>query len=51
LPLTGAWSGAVASFLFDIPPRRSLLLIFCGVVTAGIAVTLLTQAGILVTGQ
>ena len=51
LPLTGAWSGAVASFLFDIPPRRSLLLIFCGVVMAGIAVTLLTQAGIFVTGQ
>jgi uncharacterized membrane protein len=27
LPLTGAWSGAVASFLFGIPPRRDLILI------------------------
>jgi uncharacterized membrane protein len=46
LPLTGAWSGAVASFLFDIPPRRALFLIFCGVVAAGIIVTLMTQAGL-----
>lgn len=50
LPLTGAWSGAVASFLFGIPPRRSLLLILCGVIIAGIIVVLMTQAGISIAG-
>ncbi len=44
-PLTGAWSGAVASFLFGIPPRRALILIFLGVIIAGIIVTLVTLGG------
>lgn len=38
LPLTGAWSGAVAAFLFDIPYRKSLFWIFVGVLGAGFAV-------------
>lgn len=45
LPMTGAWSGAVASFLFGIPPRRALILIVFGVIIAGIIVTLLTYSG------
>jgi uncharacterized membrane protein len=44
-PMTGAWSGAVASFLFGIPPRRALILIGIGVIIAGIIVTLLIQGG------
>lgn len=48
LPLTGAWSGAAASFLFGIPPRRALILIFFGVIIAGIIVSVLTQGGIYV---
>lgn len=48
LPLTGAWSGAVASFLFGIPPRRALILILFGVIIAGIIVALLTQGGVYV---
>lgn len=48
LPLTGAWSGVVASFLFDIPPRRALFLILCGVIIAGLIVTLMTQAGLFI---
>jgi len=46
LPLTGAWSGAVASFLFGIPPRRALILIAFGVIIAGIIVGLLTGGGL-----
>lgn len=46
LPFTGAWTGAVASFLFGIPPRRALILIFLGVIIAGIITGLLTQGGI-----
>jgi uncharacterized membrane protein len=45
LPLTGAWSGAVAAFLFGIPPRRALILIGIGVIIAGIIVGLLTGGG------
>jgi uncharacterized membrane protein len=45
LPLTGAWSGAVASFLFGVRPRRALILILFGVIIAGIIVTLLTRGG------
>lgn len=43
LPMTGAWSGAVAAFLFGIPYRKSILLILGGVVIAGIVVTLLSS--------
>lgn len=39
LPLTGAWSGAVAAFIFDIPYRKALFWIFMGVLGAGVAVT------------
>lgn len=38
LPLTGAWTGAVASFIFDIPFKKSLVLIFLGVFIAGLIV-------------
>ena len=40
LPFTGAWTGTVAAFVFGIPYRRSLWLIFIGVVIAGLVVTL-----------
>lgn len=39
LPLTGAWSGAVAAFLFGIPYWRAIGLIFLGVLIAGLIVT------------
>lgn len=42
LPVTGAWSGAAAAFVFGIPPKKSLPLIFFGVLIAGIIVTLIT---------
>lgn len=43
LPFTGAWTGAIAAFLFNIPFKKSFPLISLGVVIAGIIVLLLTQ--------
>ena len=34
LPLTGAWSGAVASFIFGLPMGRAVKAIFLGVLAA-----------------
>jgi len=45
LPITGAWTGAVAAFIFGIPYWRSLLLIFGGVLLAGGIVTAVTAIG------
>jgi uncharacterized membrane protein len=42
LPMTGAWSGALAAFVFGIPPKKSLPLITLGVIGAGIIVTIIT---------
>jgi len=39
LPLTGAWTGAVAAFLFGLPLWRGFLLITLGVLIAAGAVT------------
>ena len=38
LPITGAWTGSVAAFLFDIPYRKALFWIFVGVLVAGAVV-------------
>ena len=39
LPMTGAWTGAVASTLFKIKPKEAFWLIFLGVLLAGCIVT------------
>lgn len=39
LPVTGAWTGAIAAWLFDIEFERSVFFIFIGVLTAGVIVT------------
>jgi uncharacterized membrane protein len=39
LPVTGGWSGALAAFVFGIPFKRALPLIFLGVMIAGVIVT------------
>ncbi len=46
LPFTGAWTGALASYVFGVPLKRSFPLITLGVLIAGIIVTLLTVNGI-----
>lgn len=42
LPMTGGWSGALAAFVFGIPPKKSIPLISLGIVIAGVIVTLVT---------
>jgi uncharacterized membrane protein len=42
LPVTGAWTGSVAAFLFRIPFWQALPAILCGVTIACIVVTLAT---------
>ena len=46
LPITGAWTGSLASWAFGIPARRAIPLIALGVVIAGVIVTVLTVTGI-----
>jgi len=43
LPVTGAWTGSLAAFLFGIPKKLSLLFIFLGVLISGIIVSLISQ--------
>ena len=40
LPVTGAWTGCVAAFVFKVPLRLALPAIFCGILIAGTVVTL-----------
>lgn len=42
LPITGAWTGSAAAFLFGIPFKRSILAVVIGVLMAGVIVTLAT---------
>lgn len=46
LPMTGAWTGALAAFVFNLPLKKSWWAIFAGVIMAGIIVLLLTLAGV-----
>lgn len=47
LPLTGAWTGAIAAFLFGVPFKRAFALILSGVIIAGVIVLLLIETGLL----
>ncbi len=40
LPMTGAWTGSLAAFLFGLPKFRAALLILAGIILAGIVVGL-----------
>ncbi len=42
LPFTGSWTGSFASFVFNIPFKKSAPLIFAGVCMAATLVTLIT---------
>jgi len=41
LPVTGAWTGSLAAYIFGIPKKKSMLFIFLGILIASIIVTLL----------
>jgi len=40
LPVTGAWTGAIAAFIFGIPLRYAVPCIIAGILLAGVVVTL-----------
>jgi uncharacterized membrane protein len=46
LPMTGAWTGSLAAWIFQIPPVKAIILIGLGVFIAGVIVTILTLSGI-----
>ena len=46
LPVTGAWTGCAAAFVFGIKFRHALLAISAGVMIAGVIVTAFTLGGI-----
>lgn len=45
LPLTGAWTGAIAAFLLGMKFHHAFLTILCGVIIAGAIVTCLCLLG------
>lgn len=47
LPMTGAWSGAVAAYILGIPFWRAIGILFMGILAAGGIVTVLFSMGIL----
>lgn len=42
LPFTGAWTGSLAAFVFNIPFRKSFPLIFAGICLAATLMTIIT---------
>ncbi len=46
LPVTGAWTGCAAAFVFGIKFKHALFAIFLGVLIAGVIVTTLSLTGI-----
>lgn len=46
LPVTGAWTGSVAAFLFQIPKKQAVFWICLGVMIAGIIVTIISLGAI-----
>lgn len=46
LPFTGAWTGSLAAWVFDIHPKKSIPMLVLGVLGAAIIVTTLTELGI-----
>ena len=43
LPMTGAWTGCVAAYLFKLPLRLAIPCIILGILIAGVVVTLVSQ--------
>lgn len=46
LPVTGAWTGTIISWLLGLDRKKSFVAISAGVLIAGIVVTLITLAGL-----
>ena len=48
LPVTGAWTGSVVAFLFNIPFKKAFPSIALGIFLAGVIVTFATKGGIVI---
>jgi uncharacterized membrane protein len=46
LPVTGAWTASLVSFLFGLSRVKSIIAIVCGVMVAGAVVLFITKAGV-----
>ena len=46
LPITGAYTGSLAAWLFNIPKKKAFLSVVLGVIISGIIVTILSVSGI-----
>ena len=46
LPITGAWTGSLAAWLFDFKYWESIILILLGVMISGLIVTLVSLGGL-----
>ncbi len=46
IPLTGAWSGTLAAFVFNIPIKQAAIMIGLGIMVAGLIVSFLILGGI-----
>ena len=46
LPFTGAWTGILAAWIFDIHPKKAIPMLTIGVIISGIIVTTLVYLGI-----
>jgi uncharacterized membrane protein len=42
-PMTGAWTGAIAAYLFKLPLRMAIPCIILGILIAGVVVSLVSQ--------
>lgn len=42
-PITGPWGGALGAFVFGIPPKKAIPLIFAGVLISGSIIIFLTE--------
>jgi uncharacterized membrane protein len=42
-PMTGAWTGSIAAYLFKLPLRMAVPCIILGILIAGLVVTLVSQ--------
>jgi uncharacterized membrane protein len=47
LPVTGAWTGSIAAFVFKVPRRQAFLMLLVGVMIAGIIVIGATKTGLM----
>jgi len=47
LPVTGAWTGSVAAFVFKVPRRQAFVMLLLGVMIAGVIVIGATYSGVM----